>query len=377
MDIRYWEKIWVNEAKKAGVVTGAVTAGLTAGNPGGDTPVSAAEGSAQGRRRGTFRSGKARSAAAAVPEEPRKHGPEAGGSPPYGPGASVSAASVLNGSVPDVPVPDGPGTSPGGEAVRGGGPLDCLKSHTSARVGLGRSGVSLVTRDLLAFRLDHAMAADAVRAPFDPLMVREALERGGVRSVLLESRARDKEEFLSRPDLGRRLTDASARLLEIEAKAFAGNPPDIMFVVCDGHSSSAAHATAAGVILKFLEGAPWVPGDLPPCCIVSRGRVAAADHAAHAFGARIVVNLIGERPGLSSPSSLGAYMTYGAYPGIPEGERNCISNIRPGGLSTDEAARRLSYLIQSALAKGLTGTGLKDDMPEGYLPFAEGSLFVE
>jgi ethanolamine ammonia-lyase small subunit len=162
-----------------------------------------------------------------------------------------------------------------------------------------------------------------------------------------------------------------------EAKAFAGNPPDIMFVVCDGQTSSAAHATAVGVILKILERAPWVPGDLPSCWIVARGRVAAADRQAHAFGARSLVNPIGERPGLSSPSSFWAYMTYGAYPGIPEVERNCISNVSPGGLSTDEAARRLSYLVQSALAKGFTGTGLKDDMSVGYLPFAEGSLFAE
>jgi ethanolamine ammonia-lyase small subunit len=237
--------------------------------------------------------------------------------------------------------------------------------------------VSLSTRDWLAFKLDHARAADAVRAPFDPERVREELARGGVPSVLLESRARDKDEYLTRPDLGRRLSDASLALLAGEAGRFRGAGSDLLFVVCDGHSARAVPETAAGLILRFFERAAWKPGDLPPCCIVTRGRVAAADEAAHAFKARLVVNLIGERPGLSSPNSLGAYITYGAYPGIQEGERNCISNIRPGGLSPEEAVRRLSYLVESALARRLTGTGLKDDMPEGYLPFAEGRLFID
>jgi ethanolamine ammonia-lyase small subunit len=238
-------------------------------------------------------------------------------------------------------------------------------------------GVSLKAADMLAFRLDHAMAADAVRHPFDALKVKEDLERGGVPAVLLESRARDKEEYLTRPDLGRKLSEASLELLAREAKRFKGQPPDLMFVVCDGHSARAVHDSAAALILKFFEKAVWRPADLPPCCVVTRGRVAAADEAAWAFRARLVVNLIGERPGLSSPNSLGAYLTYGSFPGIQEGERNCISNIRDAGLPLDEAARRLSYLVESALARRLTGTGLKDDMPENYLPFSEGSLFIE
>jgi ethanolamine ammonia-lyase small subunit len=237
--------------------------------------------------------------------------------------------------------------------------------------------VSLPSRDWLAFKLDHAKAADSVRQPFDPGLVRDALERGGIRSVVAESRARDKEEYLMRPDLGRSLSDGSAEMLAREAEAFRRAPPDLLFVVCDGHSSAAVHGNAAPLILEFFRRAPWEPSMLPPCVLVVRGRVAAADCAAHVFGARLVVNLIGERPGLSSPDSLGAYITYGAYPGIPEGERNCISNIRHGGLPPEEAARKLAYLVESALARRITGTELKDDMPEGYLPFAEGRLFVE
>jgi ethanolamine ammonia-lyase small subunit len=184
-------------------------------------------------------------------------------------------------------------------------------------------------------------------------------------------------EFISRPDLGRSLSESSAGILEREAEAFAGSPPDLAFVVCDGHSSGAVHLTAAALVLNFLEKAPWITSEIPPCFLVVRGRVAAADQVALALEAKLVINLIGERPGLSSPDSLGVYMTYGAYPGIPESRRNCISNIRADGLGINEAARRLSHLVQSAMALGLTGTGLKDDMPEGYLPFAAGRRFVE
>jgi ethanolamine ammonia-lyase small subunit len=254
-----------------------------------------------------------------------------------------------------------------------------LKRYTPARVGLGREGVSLRTRDWLAFSLDCANAADAVRRPFDPEKVARELEAGGVRALMAESRARDKEEFLTRPDLGRSLSEASMALLGKEAarmEASGAGRPDVMFVVCDGHSSGAVHSTAASLVLEFFRTAPWDPGSLPPCVIVTRGRVAAADCAASAFKARVVVNLIGERPGLSSADSLGAYLTYGAFPGIHDGERNCISNIRQGGLPYREAAVRLAYLVESALAKGFTGTALKDDMPEGYLPFKEGDLLI-
>jgi ethanolamine ammonia-lyase small subunit len=252
-----------------------------------------------------------------------------------------------------------------------------LKRHTPARVGLSRTGVSLKSSDWLAFKLDHAEAVDAVRSPFDPHKIRAELEKGGVPAVVVSSQARDKEEFLLRPDLGRRLSEEARVILSERARAFSGTAPDVMFVICDGHSSMAMHRTSADFILKFFEKARWDPKDLPPCCIAERGRVALADEAADIFKARLVINLIGERPGLRTPDSMGIYMTYGAFPGIQEGLRNCISNVRPGGLSPDDAVRRLSYLVESALSRNLTGTALKDDMPGNYLPFAEGRLFIE
>jgi ethanolamine ammonia-lyase small subunit len=237
--------------------------------------------------------------------------------------------------------------------------------------------VSLPVKDWLSFRLDHAKARDAVYSPFRPDEIALRLKDLGFESFQLESRARDKKEYLARPDLGRRLSEDSAGKLEKIAKELEGGPPDILVAICDGLSARAVHENSAEVASEFLKAAKDSGYSAAPIALVTRGRVAVADEIAGCFQAKVVVNLIGERPGLSSPNSMGAYITYGAYAGIMEECRNCISNIRPRGLSAKSAVKKLSYLVQRALALKITGTELKDDMPESYLPFAGGTLLVD
>jgi ethanolamine ammonia-lyase small subunit len=239
--------------------------------------------------------------------------------------------------------------------------------------------VSLPLREWLRFNLDHARAKDAVMLPFDPGLVRDGLAAAGIGSIPLESRARGKDEYLARPDLGRRLSPPSREAL---AGAVAGDPgsfrdADVLLSISDGLSALAIHTNAVPLATRFL-GTLGARGlKAAPVAVVTRGRVAIADDINDLVRARLVVNLIGERPGLSSPDSMGAYVTYGARWGVLEESRNCISNIRPAGLSIDEALRKLCYIVQKALAMGLTGTGLKDDMPNNYLPFEVGAPFLE
>ena len=250
-----------------------------------------------------------------------------------------------------------------------------LRRHTEARIALGRCGVSLPHDRWLDFRMAHAKARDAVLTPFDMAGVRAALERGGVQCLELHSAAADTAEFLARPDKGRQLSDASRGILR---EASAGQAKgasdakgaDICVVVSSGLSARAVHENAAPFALRFLEQARAAGYTATPVALVDHGRVAVADEVAHMLGARLVVMLIGERPGLSSPNSLGVYLTHAPVPGCTDEARNCISNVRPGGLAIEEGVRKLCYLVQGAFAAGLTGVNLKDDMPGDYLPFA-------
>jgi ethanolamine ammonia-lyase small subunit len=257
-------------------------------------------------------------------------------------------------------------------------PWGWLKEHTDARIGLGRSGVSLPLKEQLKFNLDHARAKDAVALAFDHSRILEDLEKLSIPALHLQSRAADKNEYLTRPDLGRRLAPESLELLKERVKKDPElfRDRDVLVVVCDGLSALAAHSSAVKVASGFLDLARLGGLKCAPVAVVSLGRVAVADEVNDHVKAKLVVNLIGERPGLSSPDSLGAYVTYGAYRGIMEESRNCVSNIRPAGLKTEEAVRKLAYLAQKAFALKLTGTRLKDDMPENYLPFEEGLSFL-
>jgi ethanolamine ammonia-lyase small subunit len=228
-----------------------------------------------------------------------------------------------------------------------------LRQHTAARIALGRSGASLPTREVLAFEQAHAQARDAVLVPLDADALQAELEADGWRVLRVHSRAADQAAYLARPDWGRRLgTDSLAAL---EAKGGA----DLVLVLSDGLSAIALQRHAAPLLRELR---PLLQGlKLAPLVIASRARVALADEVGERLGARIAVSLIGERPGLSSPDSLGAYLTHEPRVGRNDAERNCISNIRPQGLGYAEAAAQLDALLRIALAAGRSGVALRFD----------------
>jgi ethanolamine ammonia-lyase small subunit len=230
-----------------------------------------------------------------------------------------------------------------------------LRSLTPARVGLGRSGVSQQTRDLLDFDRAHARARDAVHARLEAAALSLAVQEITCRDVLrLHSLATDRAVYLQRPDLGRRLDEASRTAL---ATLQAGSW-ELALVLADGLSALAVERHTIPLLRELL---PQLEGwRLAPVCIVEQGRVAIGDEVGEALGVRLSVVLIGERPGLSSPDSLGAYITWQPKPGRTDAERNCISNIRAEGLSYSQAAAQLTYYLSEARRRRLTGIALKD-----------------
>lgn len=240
-----------------------------------------------------------------------------------------------------------------------------LRAHTAARIGQGRVGSSQPLADSLAFKLAHAQARDAVWTPLDVDALVAALAAEGVETVRLHSEAADRMQYLTRPDLGRRLDGASvARLAEVPGGL------DLAIVVADGLSSRAVQAHAAPFLASFLPLARGAGLRLGSVGIVEQGRVAVGDAVAQALDATLVAVLIGERPGLSSPDSMGVYLTHTARPGTTDEARNCISNVRPEGLPIPEGVRKLAWLVQEALGLGFTGVRLKDRMDGAYLPFS-------
>jgi ethanolamine ammonia-lyase small subunit len=235
-------------------------------------------------------------------------------------------------------------------------PWQELRTHTPARVALGRSGVSLPTHELLRFGCAHAMARDAVHVPLDAPALCQQLQAHGWPSLQVRSAAPDRATYLLRPDLGRRLDEASAAQLHEPASATAC---DILLVVGDGLSSLAVSRHAVPLIEQIRAQAPsaWRFG---PVVVAEQARVALGDPIGELLRARLVVVLIGERPGLSSPDSLGIYLTWAPRSGRSDAERNCISNVRPEGLGYAAAARKLLWLCGEALRLQLTGVQLKD-----------------
>lgn len=236
-------------------------------------------------------------------------------------------------------------------------PFERLRRATPARVALGRCGHGLPTAALLEFQLAHARARDAVHQPFAPDRVIENLP--GVAYQIVSSCALDRETYLQRPDLGRQLSPADAATLSA-----ANANHDIAFVVADGLSATAVHAHAAAVLRASLDRLDtW---KVAPVILARQARVALGDEIGERLGAALVVVLIGERPGLSSPDSLGCYITWQPRRGRQDSERNCISNIRsPGGLGYEAAASRLVWLVAAASRMRLTGVALKDTSSEG------------
>jgi ethanolamine ammonia-lyase small subunit len=237
------------------------------------------------------------------------------------------------------------------------GPLAQLRRFTPARIGLGRAGPALPTREVLAFGLAHARARDAVHAALDVPRLLDDLGAAGLtaRPVVVRSAAADRATYLARPDLGRRLAGG-------EGEKIVG-AAEVVIVIADGLSAVAVERHAAPLLGALSRRAPerWAQA---PIVVALQARVAIGDEVGAQFGARLVAVLVGERPGLSSPDSLGVYLTFDPRPGKSDAERNCITNVRPSGLPYEEAARRVDWLTGAALSRALTGFRLKDESDE-------------
>ena len=235
-----------------------------------------------------------------------------------------------------------------------------LRRLTPARIALGRTGTSIPTGAQLDFQFAHAQARDAVHLPFDHAGLSSQLAERGRDSLLLHSAAVDRHSYLQRPDLGRRLSDESAQTLRDYADANLGGV-DLAVVVADGLSALAVHKHTLPFLTRMEEQTHAEGWSLSPVILVEQGRVAVADEVGQLLGAKMVVILIGERPGLSSPDSLGLYFTYNPKVGLTDAYRNCISNVRLEGLSYGMAAHRLLYLMREACRRQLSGVNLKDE----------------
>lgn len=269
-------------------------------------------------------------------------------------------------------------------------PWSALRRLTPAHVGLGRAGVSVPTSPQLAFQLAHARARDAVHEPMDVARVRASLDSLGLAHVALRSAAGDRATYLQRPDLGRHLDEASQRSLDTLGLPYRADCFDLAIAIVDGLSSRAIHRHAAPLLQEVLAALPGAHGapaqelrraerhgsgapadgatwSLAPVAVVEQGRVAIGDAIGEALRARLVLILIGERPGLSSPDSLGAYLTWEPHQGRTDAERNCLSNIRPEGLPYRDAAIRLTGLLRESRRRQLSGVALKDEhlLPPG------------
>lgn len=234
-------------------------------------------------------------------------------------------------------------------------PWEALRKATRARIGLGRAGDALPTAELLKFQLAHARARDAVHGTvdFDQL----AADLAPLPTLKVKSRAPDRAIYLRRPDLGRRLHPDSATLLaEVPPQ-----PWDVVFVVADGLSAGAVQTHAAPMIRACLARLPgW---RVAPIVLAEQARVALGDEVGELLGAQLCLLLVGERPGLSVPDSLGVYMTYRPKLGRRDSERNCLSNIHTDGMSYTIAADKAVWLAREAVRLRLTGVDLKENAP--------------
>ena len=235
-----------------------------------------------------------------------------------------------------------------------------LRRLTPARIALGRTGTSLPTHAQLDFQFAHAQARDAVHLPFDHAGLSAQLSERGRESLLLHSAAVDRNSYLQRPDLGRKLSDESAQAMREYAAAHPGGV-DLAIVVADGLSALAVHRHTLPFLTRLEEQMSADGWSMAPVILVEQGRVAVGDEIGQLLGAKMLVMLIGERPGLSSPDSLGLYFTYNPKIGMTDAYRNCISNVRLEGLSYGMAAHRLLYLMREACRRQLSGVNLKDE----------------
>ncbi len=246
-----------------------------------------------------------------------------------------------------------------------------LRQFTAARIALGRAGISMPTAPQLAFQLAHARARDAVHRELDAAALAQALSASlGMACITLHSAAPDRATYLRRPDLGRRLDEASRLSLAPHAARC-----DIGFVIADGLSALAIEQHALPFLREWNALAAGAMS-MAPLVIVRQGRVAVGDEVAQLLGVQLVVVMIGERPGLSSPDSMGLYLTWQPRVGMTDERRNCISNVRPAGLELAGAARKLHYLVREARRRGLSGVALKEDSVDEVMSFDDKANFL-
>ena len=240
-------------------------------------------------------------------------------------------------------------------------PWNGLRSLTTARIALGRAGSSLPTREWLDFSLSHARARDAVWHPFVADELAARLSAVGIASIVARSAVRDRQEYLLRPDLGRRLAE------EEDDRLIAQIPvePTLVIVVSDGLSALAAERQVVPLLTALLPPLSEAGWSIAPVVVVPFARVALADAIGGLRRAELALMLLGERPGLGAPDSLGAYLVYRPGPQNTDAHRNCVSNIRPGGLAPAAAAAMLRYLLTEAHHRKLSGVGLKDERALG------------
>jgi len=252
-------------------------------------------------------------------------------------------------------------------------PWHALNQLTSARIGLGRAGMSLPTRANLDFQLAHALARDAVHIPLDFSKLAQALEQLGYHYQRLQSQAENQRHYLQRPDLGRCLNEHSYQALATSDI----HPVDAVIVVADGLSSTAIENHALGFLQLLVPVLTKAGCQLAPIALVKHGRVAIGDAIADHYKARLCITLIGERPGLSSPDSMGIYFTYQAKAGVStDADRNCISNIHANGLTYEQALKKLCYLIAGAEQLKLSGVELKDETTDTVLELSGSANFL-
>lgn len=236
-------------------------------------------------------------------------------------------------------------------------PWAALKAYTAARIALGRTGTAEPLQAMLQFRLAHAHARDAVYAVLDQELLLQEIQSLHQSAFLLHTQAANRSEYLQYPDRGRRLHEYGVTQL----KEFNSTGYDICVVLADGLSATAINnhsIPTLKLLLPLFENARL---SVAPVCVVQEGRVAIGDECGHLLQAKLVAVLIGERPGLSSPDSLGVYLTYRPTPCLTDESRNCISNIRPEGLPYQAAAEKIFFLIRESIRLQLSGVGLKDN----------------
>jgi ethanolamine ammonia-lyase small subunit len=256
-------------------------------------------------------------------------------------------------------------------------PWQALRRLTQARIALGRSGASVPTKAQLAFQLAHAQARDAVHTELDVAALSASLRELGPECVAVHSAAANRQMYLQRPDFGRELDDASrVALATVAAGSGLADGFDLSLVIADGLSARAVAQNALPFLRLLLPRLSQDGWSLAPIVIASQARVAIGDEIGAALKARAVLVLIGERPGLSSPDSMGLYLSWAPCVGMTDAERNCISNVRPAGLSYATAADKLHYLLTEARRRGLSGIALKEEAPQDGVPLARTPNFL-